>query len=223
MMLQISSVVGPAQLEQVKALLDDAPFVEGKLSAGMAASRIKQNQEVDQQSDVYRQLNELVFSNLTRHPKFRNFALPHRIAAPFYARYEEGMGYGDHIDDPVMGSPDHFRTDVSLTVFLSEPDEYEGGELVIQSSYGEQTFKLPAGHAVLYPSGSLHRVANVTRGVRRVMVAWVQSLVRDPGQRAILYELNQVREPLLRKAPGEPDTQHLDHVYINLVRLWAEV
>ncbi len=223
MMLQIPSVVGPAQLEQVRALLDEAPFVDGKLSAGMAASRIKNNQEVDQKSNVFNQLNELVYNNLTRHRKFRNFALPHRISAPFYARYEQGMAYGDHIDDPIMGSPHHFRTDVSTTVFLSDPDEYEGGELIIQSSYGEQSFKLPAGYAVAYPSGNLHRVAPVTAGRRQVMVLWIQSLIRDPAQRAILYELNQVREPRLRKSPEDPETRRLDHVYINLVRMWAEV
>ena len=222
-MIIIPSIVGPTQLEQVNSLLDSASFVDGKLSAGMVASRIKNNQEVDQNSDIFAQLNKLVMSNVMRHRKFKNYALPHRISSPFYARYSEGMAYGDHIDDPVMGSPDHFRTDLSFTVFLNEPDEYEGGELVVHTSFGEQTVKLAAGQAVVYPSGTLHRVAEVTKGERRVMVAWVQSLIRDPAKRDILFELNQVREKALRKTPDDPDTKRLDHVYINLVRLWAEV
>lgn len=222
-MLTISSIVGPAQLQEIKSLLDNAPFVDGKLSAGMAASRIKNNQEVDQKSEIFNQLNELVMSNLMRHPKFKSYVLPHRISSPFYARYTQGMAYGDHIDDPVMGSPNHFRTDLSFTVFLNEPDEYEGGELIIHTPFVEQAVKLSAGQVVIYPSGTLHRVAEITAGERRVMVAWVQSLIRDTGKRDILFELNQVREKLLRKKPDDPDTKKLDHVYTNLVRLWAEV
>lgn len=222
-MITIPSIVGAAQLEQINSLLDQAPFVDGRLSAGMAASRIKHNQEVDQKSDIFNQLNALVMSNLMRHRKFKNYTLPHRVSAPFYVRYSQGMGYGEHIDDPVMGSPDHFRTDLSFTVFLNSPDDYDGGELMIDTPFGEQSVKLAAGEVVIYPSGTLHRVAEVTRGERRVMVAWVQSLIRDQTRREILFELNQVREKSLRKSPDDADTKKLDRVYTNLIRLWAEV
>jgi len=223
MLVIVPSVVGPTQLETVNQLLDDAPFVDGKLSAGMAARQVKNNEELDQSSDLFEKLNSLVLSNLLRHPAFRNAALPHKFAAPFYARYTQGMGYGDHIDDPVMGSPNHYRSDVSTTVFLNSPESYEGGELIVRTTYGDKTVKLPAGHAVVYPSSSLHHVNEVTSGERRVMVTWIQSMVRDAAKRELLYELNTVRERLLRKAPGEEETGKIDIVYSNLVRMWADV
>ncbi|MGF1642427.1 MAG: Fe2+-dependent dioxygenase [Thiotrichales bacterium] len=224
MLVTIPHVLGAHQIETINQWLNDAPFVDGKLSAGSAAERVKNNQEIDRAAQaLLERLNELVMGNLIRHPVFRNAVLPHRIATPFYARYTEGMAYGDHIDDPVMGSPNHYRSDVSLTVFLNEPDRYDGGELVIRTTYGEQRVKLPAGHAVVYPSTSLHRVATVTAGERRVAVTWVQSMIRDPARRELLYELSQAREKLLRKSPDAPETALVDHSYVNLVRMWAEV
>jgi len=158
-----------------------------------------------------------------RHPVFRNAALPHKFAAPYYARYTQGMGYGDHIDDPVMGSPNHYRSDVSTTVFLNSRESYEGGELIVRTTYGDKSIKLPAGHAVVYPSSSLHHVNEISSGERRVMVTWIQSMVRDAAKRELLYELNTVRERLLRKAPGQAETRKIDIVYSNLVRMWADV
>ncbi|HHJ19129.1 MAG TPA: Fe2+-dependent dioxygenase [Gammaproteobacteria bacterium] len=223
MLIKVPAVVGPAQLETVNQILDTAPFQDGKLSAGMAAKQVKHNEEIGQGSELANSLNALVMNNLVRHPVFKNAVLPHRVAAPFYARYTEGMSYGDHIDDPVMGAPNHYRSDVSCTVFLNAPEDYDGGELVINTAFGPQKVKLPAGHGVLYPSSSLHQVAEVTRGERRVMVTWIQSMIRDPAQRELLYELSQVRDRLLRKAPGKNETKKIDHVYVNLVRMWAEV
>ncbi len=223
MLITIPSLLGPAQLAEVDDLFRRAPFRDGRLSAGMAARRVKHNEELDQSSPDYERLNALVLDPLLRHRLFRSAVLPHRFAAPFYARYGAGMGYGDHIDDPVMGSPHHYRTDVSVTVFLSPPESYQGGELVVRTEFGDRSVKLPAGHAVVYPSSSLHHVNEVTAGERRVMVMWIQSMVRDPARRELLHRLNQVRERALRKAPGAEDTKSLDIVYANLLRMWAEV
>ncbi len=223
MLVIIPSVLGPRDLETVNALFDEAPFVDGKLSAGSVAKLIKNNTEMDQKSDVYKKLNALVLNNLMRHPLFMNAALPNKVGAPFYARYGKGQQYGDHIDDPIMGAPHYFRTDVSTTVFLNGPEDYEGGELVVRTTYGEKTMKLPAGHAVVYPSHSLHHVNEVTDGERRVMVTWIQSMIRSAEQREVLFGINSVREKMLRKAPTDEDTKKLDIAYANLFRMWAEV
>jgi PKHD-type hydroxylase len=133
------------------------------------------------------------------------------------------MSYGTHVDDPVMGQGELYRSDLSVTVFLVNPDSYDGGELCIQTDFGEQQVKLTAGDAVLYPSSSIHRVAEVTRGERLVAVSWIQSLVRAPEQRALLHELNLAREALLQERPDAPETEQVNHSYINLVRMWSEV
>ncbi|MCB1738661.1 MAG: Fe2+-dependent dioxygenase, partial [Gammaproteobacteria bacterium] len=144
-------------------------------------------------------------------------------ADPIIARYTPGMAYGEHIDDPIMGTGQKFRTDISMTVFLNAPEAYDGGDLIAETPFGRQTVKLPAGDAVIYPSGSLHQVGEVTAGERLVAVAWIQSMIRDPQRRQLLYELNQAREKLLVIAPGNSETRQIDHTYINLVRMWAEV
>ena len=223
MLVRVPHVLGQAQLETVTALLEKAPFTNGRASAGMAARRVKNNEELEADSKVVSQLNEIVMGNLVRHPVYRNAALPHRIATPFYSRYRPGMSYGDHVDDPVMGAGERYRSDVSITVFLSHPESYEGGELAIQTSFGEREVKLPAGDAVLYPSSSRHRVAEVRRGERLAAVTWVQSLIRDPAKRELLYELNLARERLLRKFPDSAETKQVDGVYVNLIRMWSEV
>jgi len=205
-------------------MLATAPFIDGKLSAGQAARRVKQNLEVDRQAAVLEQLNNLVMGRLVQHPVYRSGALPLRVAAPYYARYTPGMHYGDHVDDPVMGADGQlYRSDVSITVFLNEPSAYDGGELVVNTPFGEQLVKLPAGDAVMYPSSSLHRVAEVTRGERLVAVTWLQSLVRDPSRRELLHELNTVRERLLAANADSEDARLVNKSYVNLVRMWGDV
>jgi PKHD-type hydroxylase len=149
--------------------------------------------------------------------------MPLKTATPYYARYTPGMSYGDHVDDPVMGVGDLYRSDLSVTIFLNGMQDYEGGELCIRTAFGEQRVKLPAGDAVLYPSSSIHHVAEVTRGERVVAVSWIQSLVRGPEQRALLHELNQARETLLQERPDAAETARVNQSYINLVRMWAEL
>ena len=223
MLLQIPRVVTQDKLTVIRAILAKAQFVDGKLSAGMAAERVKNNEELASDAKEIQQLNNLVMGSLVQHPLYQSAALPIKIASPFYARYRPGMTYGDHVDDPVMGPPQgRYRSDVSTTVFLNEPEEYEGGELVIRTSFGDQRIKLPAGHVVVYPSSSLHHVAEVTRGERLVAVTWAQSMVRDAAKRELLYELNQARESLLKHRPEEADTRRVDVAYVNLIRMWAD-
>jgi PKHD-type hydroxylase len=225
MLLRIPSVLTRDELELTHRLLSGAPFVDGKLSAGQAARRVKQNLEIDRQATrQLEQLNNLVMGKLVQHPLYRSGALPLRVAAPYYARYAPGMRYDDHVDDPIMGADGAlYRSDVSITVFLNEPSLYDGGELVVNTPFGEQLVKLPAGDAVMYPSSSLHRVAEVTRGERLVAVTWLQSLVRDPARRELLHELNGVRERLLAAAPESEDAKLVNKTYVNLVRMWGDL
>jgi len=223
MLIRIPSVLGSKELRLVQDILANASFVEGTLSAGKVARRVKHNQEISPDSDQLQQLNNLVMGGLVRHPDYQAAALPHRIASPFYARYAEGMEYGPHIDDPVMGEDNRYRSDIAITIFLTNPDTYVGGELIISTSMGEQYIKYPAGDAVMYPASTRHRVARVIKGWRLVAVTWVQSLVRDPAKRELLFQLHQAREKLLKDAPDEKETQLVDIAYVNLVRMWADL
>jgi len=224
MLLRIPGVLKPDELKLAHAWLSGAPFVDGKLSAGLAARRVKQNEERDRGAGDVERLDRLVMEALTRHPMYRNGALPLHAATPLYARYRPGMTYGEHLDDPVMGTGGMlYRSDVAVTVFLSEPGDYEGGELVIRTAAGEHAVKEAAGSAVLYPASTIHRVNPVTRGERLVAVTWVQSLVRDPSRRELLYGLNLAREKLLQKAPEAEETAQVNAAYLNLVRMWSDL
>jgi PKHD-type hydroxylase len=223
MLLHIPAVIDRAQLGVIVSALAESEFIDGKLSAGAAASQVKHNEELNPQAPTIEYLNKILIGNLYNNATFRSAALPHRVSTPFFARYRRGMSYGDHIDDPVMGGGQRYRSDVSITVFLNEPGEYAGGELVIRTAFGDRQVKLAAGDAVVYPSSSLHHVAAVTDGERLVAVAWAQSLVRDPAKRELLYELDQARSVLLRDAPGTEVAAQVDHSYVNLIRMWSEV
>lgn len=224
MLLQIPAVLDRAELATARGFLADAPFVDGKLSAGLAARPVKNNLELDRNAQGLESLNNLVMGNLVRHPVYRGGALPLRVAAPFYARYTPGMAYGEHIDDPIMGADGApYRTDIAITIFLNDPAAYDGGELVVRTAFGEQTVKLPAGDAVMYPATSLHRVAPITRGERLVAVTWVQSLVRDASRRELLYALHLAREALLAKAPAAEETARVNFAYVNLIRMWGDL
>ncbi|NNC67601.1 MAG: Fe2+-dependent dioxygenase [Gammaproteobacteria bacterium] len=222
MLVQIKNILGDTELQKIQDLLKTAKFRDGHLSAGMAAQQVKNNLEVSDE-DITSVLNNIVMNNVVRHPVYQQAALPHRIATPFYARYETGMEYGEHIDDPIMGQGDRYRSDLAMTIFLNSPDEYKGGELIIQTPFGEQTIKYNAGDAVLYPATTRHRVVKVTSGERLVAVTWVQSLIRDNEQRELLYKLSKTREKMLRKDPDSEDTKCIDSTYVNLVRMWSEV
>ncbi|MHB1950841.1 MAG: Fe2+-dependent dioxygenase [Acidiferrobacteraceae bacterium] len=224
MMLRLPKVLAPGQVEAARRLIRQGTFVDGKLSAGAVASRVKRNQEMDRRHGVIAQLDGLVMGALVHHPEYRAAAMARHVATPHYARYTPGMSYGLHLDDPIMsadGIP--YRSDIAITVFLSGPDEYEGGELLIETDYGSHAMKPDAGDAVMYPASSLHRVGEVTAGERLVAVTWVQSMVRDPARRQLLYDLYRAREALLTRAPDAPETVRLGSAYINLVRMWSEL
>jgi PKHD-type hydroxylase len=223
MLLRIPSVLSAHHIEAVRRLLHRAHFVDGRLSAGSAAGRVKLNQELDQSAPELDTLNSIVMGSLVRHSIYLSGALPQRVAVPYYARYTAGMAYGDHVDDPVMGPGPRYRSDIAITVFLSDREDYDGGELVVRTPFGEQEIKLPAGDAVMYPASSRHRVAEVTRGERLVALTWVQSLVRDPVRRELLYELGLARDRLMEVSPDAEETARVCHAYANLIRMWAEV
>lgn len=223
MLLTIPRVLEPEELAVARDLLSRGTFTDGRLSAGKEAHRVKTNEELSSDDgNITTPLNNLIMGNLVQHPAYRAAALPLHIAAPYYARYTKGMSYGRHVDDPVMGSGNPYRSDISITIFLSAPEEYTGGELVIRTPFGDQRAKLAAGDGLMYPSSSLHEVTEVTAGERLVAVTWLQSLVRDPAQRELLYELHQARDTLLNEKPDAPETARVSNSYVNLVRMWSE-
>jgi PKHD-type hydroxylase len=224
MLLVIPAVLEPARLREVRTLLAQGRFVDGRLSAGATAAKVKHNQELQPDDPQIARLNQLVMGSLVQHPLYQAAAMPYRIATPYYARYTRGMSYGDHVDDPVMGPPGgQYRSDISTSVFLSAPDEYQGGELVIRTAYGEEPLKPRAGDAVIYPSSSLHHINEITDGERLVAVTWAQSMLRDPQRREVLYQLYQARESLRQSQPGSDVATRVDHAYVNLVRMWADL
>ena len=224
MLLHLAKVLKTDELMLAREWLAQARFVDGRLSAGMAAKRVKDNEELADSAPELDRLNGLVMAALTRHPDYRGGALPLHIAAPYYARYRPGMSYGEHLDDPIMGSGGmRYRSDIAITVFLNPPQAYDGGELVIQTAFGSQSVKLPAGDAVLYPAGCLHRVTPVTQGERLVAITWAQSLVRDPARRELLYGLNAAREKLLQTVPDATETAQVSAAYLNLIRMWSDI
>lgn len=224
MLIEIPELLNEAFVTKIHEVLEGASFVDGKLSAGMAAAQVKQNEELSSDPDRLQLLYRILMTALGHNNTFKSAVLPNKVADFIFARYQPGMRYGDHVDDPVMGSGGpRFRADVSMTVFLTPPESYEGGELVIRTSFGDKKVKLKAGDAVIYPSSSLHHVAEVTRGERQVALTWIQSLVRDPAQRELLFELDQAREHLLRSAAGESHSQRVDRSYTNLLRMWADI
>lgn len=224
MLITLSEVLNKEELAVTHDLLLKGKFNDGKLSAGQEAVRVKNNLELSGQDDVMTPLNNLVMGKLIQHPVYLAAALPLKIAAPYYAKYSQGMSYGYHIDDPVMGpAGQQYRSDIAITVFLNSPEDYDGGELIIKTAFGEQSVKLNAGDAVMYPSSSTHRVAEVTNGERVVAVTWLQSMVRDPVKRELLYNLHQAREDLLKNHPTAEATERVSNSYVNLVRMWSEV
>ena len=224
MLLTIPSLLNAAQVDKIHDVLKDARFVDGRRTAGFAAARVKNNLEMQLDPERMKLLIRIIMASLGHNATFRFGTLPNRVADPIIARYEPGMTYGDHVDDPIMGSSGpRFRSDVSMTVFLNAPENYDGGELVIRTSFGEKRVKLAAGDAVVYPSSSLHHVAPVSRGERLVALTWIQSYVRDAAQRELLYELNLARESLLKESPEAETTGYVDKSYANLMRMWAEV
>lgn len=224
MLVTIPNVLNKEDISVIADLMATANFHEGTASAGSEAIRVKNNHEMFVSDAEMQRLNNLVMGKLIQNPTYIAAAFAKRIATPFYAKYTEGMHYGNHVDDPVMGPANQrYRTDVSITIFLNDPEAYDGGELIISTAFGEQKVKLNAGDAVMYPSSSTHQVAEVTRGERLVAVTWLQSTVRDPAKREILYNLSQARESLIASMPGSNELELLSNSYVNLLRMWSDI
>lgn len=224
MLVTIPEVLNKEDISVIADLMTTANFREGATTAGAEARRVKNNHEMFISEIETQRLNNLVMGKLVRNPHYIAAAFAARIAAPIYAKYTEGMFYGNHIDDPVMGPPNQrYRSDISITIFLNEPEAYDGGELVISTTFGEQKVKLSAGDAVLYPSSSTHRVAEVTRGERIVAVTWLQSTVRDPAKREILYNLSKARETMINTVPESAELEQVSNSYVNLLRMWSDI
>lgn len=222
----IVCIADALSLEEVKKLRAEAallPFVPGLETAGGRARRVKNNEQVSQKAEERKALHEIVVAALLRNKEFHRAALPKRVRPPLISRYRQGMAYGKHVDNALMGPKTaRERSDVSITVFISDIDEYDGGELIIHGAFGMQEVKLPSGSVVVYPSSSLHEVAEVTRGERLVAVTWAQSYVRDERQREILAHLAQVKDKLNDTMPDAIETDLAHHTYTNLLRMWAE-
>ncbi len=224
MLIQIKNVLTADELAHIHTLVDAASWNPGHHSAGASATSRKANEEMDQDSDSWKQINQLVVNKLFNHAEFQGAVLPNRVSAAYVSRYRTGMAYKSHVDDPVMGAAGgRYRSDVAVTVFLSDENSYRGGELTIHSRFGPVSVKLPAGSAVAYPASSLHEVSQVTSGERLACVLWAQSLVRDAHQREILNDLNDARQALNISASQAQVTQLVDQAYMNLVRMWSDV
>jgi len=226
MLLEVPSLLDADELRRVRARLDAADWIDGRATAGFQSARVKHNLQLAEDHPVARELGDVILGALERNPLFVSAALPRHVFPPLFSRYDSGHGFGCHVDNAVRqiaGTPLRLRTDVSATLFISEPDEYEGGELDIEDTYGRHLVKLPAGHLVLYPSSSLHAVRPMTSGVRLVSFFWIQSMVRDAGQRSLLFDLDRAIQRLGADAQNHPASVALTGVYHNLVRRWADL
>ncbi|MES2713467.1 MAG: Fe2+-dependent dioxygenase [Pseudomonadota bacterium] len=225
-MIDLPQVLDAARLTEARAMLDAADWVDGRATAGHQSAQVKRNRQLAEGSPAARKLGDLVLAALERHPLFLTAALPARVFPPLFNRYEGGEHFGAHVDNAirqVTGTAHRIRTDLSCTLFLSDPADYDGGELVVEDHYAERRVKLAAGDAILYPATSLHRVEPVTSGARTACFFWVQSMVRDATERAMLLDLDLAINGLRDKVPEDAGLVSLTGLYHNLLRRWGEV
>ena len=228
MILHVPKVLTQAQVSDFRRRLAQAGWVDGRITAGHQSVLVKHNLQLPHNDPVARELSAAVLAALESSPVFFSAALPRQIFPPLFNRYQVGNGFGNHIDNAVRYDnsrqpPLPVRTDLSVTLFLSAPEEYDGGALVIEDSAGIHQVKLPAGDLVLYPATSVHRVETVTRGERVASFFWLQSMIRDPGERRLLFELDVATQKLTRECPGHPAMVELTGIYHNLLRRWTEI
>ena len=220
MILCIADILDGPGLAALREILAAGVYIDGVLSSGWASRLVKRNEQLGAGPAAER-AQEQVIAALSGNGVFASAVLPRQFAPPLFARYVPGMEFGTHMDNAVMG-PSHMRSDVSVTVFLSEPEDYDGGELVMETSAGESGYKLPAGSAVAYPSTMLHRVAAVTRGTREVAVTWAQSLIRSADRRELLFDLERVSRSIFERDGKSPEFDLLNKSTANLRRMWVE-
>jgi PKHD-type hydroxylase len=226
MLITIPEVLNAKEVSEARASLEAANWVDGRVTAGYQAQSVKENLQLPEGHPTAVKLGEMVLAALARSPLFMSAALPLRVFPPMFNRYKGGGYFGTHVDTAIRAmtsTGQRIRTDISATLFLSEPDQYDGGELLVEDTYGTHSVKLSAGHMVLYPSTSLHRVAPVTRGERVASFFWIQSMIRNDGDRTLLYDLDTAIQTLARDTPGNPVNVQLTGVYHNLLRRWAEM
>ena len=227
MLICVPDVLSKAEVADFRAAMDAADWEDGRSTAGAQSARVKKNEQLPPNSDIARQLGEAVVRALVANPLFVSAAIPKQIFPPLFNRYGVGQHFGIHVDNAVRGdhlSGARIRTDLSVTLFLSEPEEYDGGELIVEDYYGSHRVKLPAGHLVLYPATSLHAVTEVTRGARVASFFWLQSMVRDGQARSLIFDLDTaIQGPVQRVGRDDPELVKLTGIYHNLIRCRAEV
>ncbi|HLG54239.1 MAG TPA: Fe2+-dependent dioxygenase [Vicinamibacterales bacterium] len=226
MVIQIPDVLTAEQVAHARRLLDTADWVDGRVTAGSQSARTKDNLQLPEDHPVARQLGEMILTALSRNSLFVSAALPLRVFPPLFNCYQGGQSFGNHVDNAirqVRGTGATVRTDLSATLFLADPEDYDGGELMVEDTYGVHAVKLPPGHMVLYPASSLHNVTPVTRGARIASFFWVQSMLRDDGERTLLFDLDTAIQRLTVDLPDHPAAVQLTSVYHNLLRRWADV
>ncbi|MBO0800856.1 MAG: Fe2+-dependent dioxygenase [Blastocatellia bacterium] len=226
MLLNIPDILTAEQIAHCRHRLEEAEWVDGRVTAGHQSARAKDNLQLPEEHPVARELGDLILTALQNSPLFMAAALPLKVFPPLFNRYQGGQSFGAHVDNAirqVTGTPHRVRTDLSATLFLAQPDEYEGGQLVIEDTYGVHSVKLPAGHLILYPASSLHQVHPVTRGTRLASFFWIQSMVRDDGQRNLLFDLDLAIQQITGESPDHPAAVQLTSIYHNLLRRWADV
>lgn len=225
MLIEIEALLSTAELDEVRRQLLAQPWVDGKVTAGVQSAQVKANRQLDEDNPLARQLGELILRRLSDNALFMSAALPKRIYPPLFNRYGGGEAFGFHVDNAIRGIKgvrERVRTDLSATLFLADPASYDGGELVIRDTFGEQRVKLPAGHLVLYPGSSLHRVEPVTRGERLASFFWIESLVREDGQRQMLLDMDVAIQRLTAQGADDQSLLELTGVYHNLLRRWSD-
>jgi PKHD-type hydroxylase len=226
MLVTIPDVLTAEEVTQARAILDAAEWVDGKVTAGYQAQTVKENLQLPEGHPAAVKLGEMVLAALARSPLFMSVALPLKVFPPMFNRYTGGGHFGTHVDTAIRAlasTGQRIRTDVSATLFLTSPDQYDGGELIVEDTYGLHSVKLPTGHMVLYPATSLHRVTPVTRGARVSSFFWIQSMIRSDGDRNLLHDLDTAIQRLAKESPGNPIGVQLTVVYHNLLRRWAEM
>ena len=227
MIHHIPNVLSKEQVAEFRTLMLSANWVNGKVTAGTLSASVKNNQQLSEQDPLTHELSELVMKAIWNHPMFQAAALPHQMIPPLFNRYDVQESFGFHVDNSIRlirGTQQQMRTDLSCTLFLSEPDEYDGGELVIEDTYGYHEVKLPAGDVVLYPATSLHEVSSITGGTRFASFFWVQSLIRDDSKRHLLFNLDEsVRSLRMQHGDDYAEVVKLTNIYHNLIRMWSEL
>jgi PKHD-type hydroxylase len=225
-LIAIPEVLTSEQVAHARRIFEAADWTDGRVTAGHQSARAKDNRQIPENHPSARQIGDMILDALGQNALFISAALPHRVFPPLFNSYSGGQSFGTHVDNAVRsvpGTSQRIRTDLSATLFFTHPEEYDGGELIVEDTYGTHSVKLPAGHMILYPATSLHHVRPVTRGTRISSFFWIQSMIRDDGRRSLLFDLDVAIQRLNRDVPDHPSAVQFTGVYHNMLRQWAEL